>query len=123
MSDKKELVAKLLDSMSPDAKALVLLNIASEALQEKYRMSQWAHSGDHRWVQLSSDNVESNRSFSLEVFLNDSNEVRVRAICMPLKNSMTKMELGDFSYPNPNFHRQVTKFRDMIEVIRDELGD
>lgn len=122
MQEKESKVKELIDSMPKEQRGMLALMLAVDTLSEKYRMSQRARSGDKTWYHLTSDDIVSRRSFSLEVFLED-NEVRVKAVCYPLKISMAKLELGDFSYPNPNFNRQLTKFRDMLEALRDELGE
>lgn len=117
---KADEVKELMDKLPPDQLGLLKLSWALEEIKERYNLSVNMHSGDRRWYSLNSINFDETTPYSIEVFLTHDNEVRVRAVSLPVMASLSKLTLGDFSYPNPAWTRQFRIFKDMVGTLYDD---
>lgn len=120
--NKQERVQELINNMPEKDKKLLAFEMAKSLVQEKYKVSQWAHSGDGRWFQYCTDPGTS-RPFTIYLSLNEHDDIRIKAVSMPVTGSMATLELGEFSYPNKNFDLQMRVFKDMIECLYDEFTE
>lgn len=116
--DKKEKLKALLEESSPEVLALIKLKWAVEEICEEYDMSVGAYASGEDWYSLSTNPTKSCH-FNVEVFVDSSNHIRVRTTAMPLRESMAKLDLGEFSYPNPAWDTQMQRFKKMVLALED----
>ncbi len=118
MTTKQEKLKALLEEASPEVLGLLKLKWAVEEISEKYNASVYAHSPDKAWFHLCTEIGESPR-LSIEAFVNTDNEVRVHTTAMPVRRSMAKLDLGEFSYPNEAWEHQMVLFAHMVTILED----
>ncbi|QPB12190.1 hypothetical protein [Providencia phage PSTCR5] len=116
--DNKEKLKALLEESSPEVLALVKLKWAVEEICEEYDMDVYAHSACKDWYSLATNPTKPGH-FNVEVFIDTDNLIRVRATAMPLRESMAKLDLGEFSYPNPAWDTQMQRFKKMVLALED----